>query len=45
MNTVRAELMRRGENAYTLDVVTPVRAAVAEVVTRWIRACRADGKA
>lgn len=45
MNTVRAELMRRGENAYTLDVVKPVRAAVGEVVRRWIVACRADGKA
>lgn len=45
MNTVREELARRGENAYTLDVVQPVRAAVGEVVKGWIRACRAEGKA
>ncbi len=45
MNTVRAELARRGENAYTIEVMKPVRPAVAEVVKRWIRACRADGKA
>ena len=45
MNTVRAELARRGENAYTLDVMKPARAAVREVVKRWIRACGADGKA
>jgi ketose-bisphosphate aldolase len=45
MNTVRAELARRGENAYTLEVMKPARAAVREVVKRWIRTCRADGRA
>jgi ketose-bisphosphate aldolase len=45
MNTVRAELARRGDNAYTLDVMKPARAAVREVVKRWIRSCRADGRA
>jgi ketose-bisphosphate aldolase len=45
MNTVRAELASRGENAYTLDVMKPARAAVREVVKRWIRTCMADGKA
>ena len=45
MNVVRAELIRRGENAYTLDVMKPVRPAVREVVQRWIRACRANGRA
>ena len=45
MNVVRAELIRRGENAYTLDVMKGVRPAVREVVQRWIRACRADGRA
>jgi ketose-bisphosphate aldolase len=45
MNTVRAELARRGVNAYTLDVMKPVRAAVREVVKGWIRSCRADGRA
>jgi fructose/tagatose bisphosphate aldolase len=45
MNTVRAELERRGLNAYTLDVMAPARAAVSEEVRRWIRVCMADGKA
>ena len=45
MNTVRAELISRGENAYTLDVMKPARAAVREVVKAWIRTCMADGKA
>jgi ketose-bisphosphate aldolase len=45
MNTVRAELSRRGDNAYTLDVMKPARAAVREVVKGWIRSCRADGRA
>jgi fructose/tagatose bisphosphate aldolase len=45
MNTVRAELIARGENAYTLDVMKPVRAAIREVVKRWIVTCMADGKA
>jgi len=45
MNSVRAELARRGENAYTLDVMPPARKAVREVVKQWIRSCRADGRA
>jgi ketose-bisphosphate aldolase len=45
MNAVRAELARRGENAYTLDVMKPARAAVREEVKKWIRCCMADGKA
>jgi ketose-bisphosphate aldolase len=45
MNSVRAELARRGDNAYTLDVMKPARAAVREVVKGWIRTCRADGRA
>jgi len=45
MNTVRAELERRGPNAYTLDVMAPARAAVREEVKKWIRVCMADGKA
>jgi ketose-bisphosphate aldolase len=44
MNAVRAELARRGENAYTLDVMPPARAAVREEVKKWIRSCMADGK-
>jgi ketose-bisphosphate aldolase len=44
MNAVRAELQRRGENAYTLDVMIPVRAAVRQEVKKWIRICMADGK-
>jgi len=45
MNAVRAELSRRGENAYTLDVMEPVREAVRDEVRKWIRFCMADGKA
>jgi ketose-bisphosphate aldolase len=45
MNTVRAELGARGENPYTLDVMKPAREAVREEVKKWIRVCRADGKA
>jgi len=45
MNAVRTELLRCGENAYTLDVMPPARAAVREEVKRWIRSCLADGKA
>ncbi len=44
MNTVRAELISRGENPYTLDVMKPARRAVREEVKKWIRVCRADGK-
>ncbi len=45
MNAVRAELIARGENPYTLDVMKPVRAAIREVVKQWIKVCMADGKA
>ncbi len=45
MNTVRAELARRGKNACTLDAMKPALAAVREVVKRWFRDCGADGKA
>jgi ketose-bisphosphate aldolase len=45
MNAVRKELIARGENPYTLDVMKPARAAVVEVVKQWIRVCMADGKA
>jgi fructose/tagatose bisphosphate aldolase len=45
MNTVRAELSRRRENAYTLDVMKPVREAVHNEVRKWIRICMASGKA
>jgi len=44
MNAVRAELSRRGENAYTLDVMEPVREAVRDEVRKWIQFCMADGK-
>lgn len=45
MNAVRAELSRQGENAYTLDVMKPARAAVRDEVRKWIRVCMAGGKA
>lgn len=45
MNAVRAQLIRLGENAYTLDVMKPVRKAIRDEVSKWIRICMADGKA
>jgi fructose/tagatose bisphosphate aldolase len=45
MNAVRTELLRRGSNAYTLDVMKPARQAVRDEVRKWIRICMADGKA
>lgn len=45
MNALRAELLRQGENAYTLDVMKPVREAVRDEVRKWIRTCMAEGKA
>jgi fructose/tagatose bisphosphate aldolase len=44
MNAVRSQLLRLGENAYTLDVMKPAREAVREEVKKWIRVCMADGK-
>jgi fructose/tagatose bisphosphate aldolase len=45
MNTVRKELIKRGENAFTFQIMNPARAAVKEVVKQWIKVCMADGKA
>jgi len=45
MNNLRRELIERGENPYTLDVVKPVIEKIKEVVSMWIRVCMADGKA
>jgi ketose-bisphosphate aldolase len=45
MNGMRSELMARGENQYTLDVLKRVMPDVKEVVRRWIRTCMANGKA
>ncbi len=45
MNTLRAELMERGENVYTLEVMKDVLPKITEVVKGWIRVLRADGKA
>lgn len=45
MNAVRKELLARGEDSYTFQIMKPARAAVREVVKQWIRVCMADGKA
>jgi len=45
MNGMREELSRLGPNAYTLDVVKPVKEKIKEVVKAWIRVCMANGKA
>lgn len=44
MNAVRKELISRGEDAYTLDVVEPARTAIREEVKRWIVRCNAADK-
>ena len=45
MNNMREELIRLGENPYTLDVVPPVKEKIKAVVKEWIRVCMANGKA
>lgn len=45
MNNMRSELIRLGENPYTLDVVKPVKEKIKEVVKNWIRVCGANNKA
>jgi ketose-bisphosphate aldolase len=45
MNAVREELIRRGEDAYTLDVMQCARTAIREEVKRWIIRCNAAYKA
>lgn len=45
MNSLRAELNRVGDNAYTLDVMRNVRNDIKEVVKGWIRTCMANNKA
>jgi ketose-bisphosphate aldolase len=44
MNAVRHELIRQGEDAYTLDVMEPARIAVREEVKRWIVRCDAENR-
>jgi ketose-bisphosphate aldolase len=44
MNSFRSDLMRMGENQYTLDIARPAMDKVKEAVRGWIRACMADGK-
>lgn len=44
MNNMRDELVKRGPNPYTLDVVKPVKEKIKEVVKAWICTCMADGK-
>ncbi|MCE5188393.1 MAG: class II fructose-bisphosphate aldolase [Eubacteriales bacterium] len=45
MNNMREELIRVGENPYTLDVVKPVMEQIKQVVKGWIRVCMANNKA
>ena len=44
MNNMREELVKRGVNPYTLDVIKPVKEKIREVVKGWIRVCGANGK-
>lgn len=45
MNNLREELIKRGQNPYTLDVIKPVKEKIKEVVKMWIRTCMVNGKA
>lgn len=45
MNNMREELIKRGPNPYTLDVIKPVKDKIREVVKMWIRVCMVNGKA
>lgn len=45
MNGMRRRLNSMPENPYTIDVVKPLLPEITEVVRKWIRAVRADGKA
>ena len=45
MNNLREELIKRGPDPYTLDVVKPVKEKIKDVVKMWIRTCMANGKA
>ena len=45
MNNMREELVKRGPNPYTLDVIKPVKEKIKEVVKMWIRVCMVNGKA
>ena len=45
MNSVRAELNRLGDNAYTLDVMAAVKENIKDVVKMWIHTCMTNGKA
>ena len=45
MNGMYAELKRRGDNPYTLDVVKPVMEEIKAVVKQWIRVCMVNDKA
>ena len=45
MNSLREELVKRGHNPYTLDVIKPVKEKIKEVVKMWIRICMVNGKA
>lgn len=45
MNNLREELVKRGPNPYTLDVIKPVKEKIKEAVKMWIRRCMVNGKA
>jgi len=45
MNSLREELVKRGSNPYTLDVIKPVKKKIKEIVKMWIRICMVNGKA
>lgn len=44
MNSLRDELIKRGYNQYTLDVIKPVKEEIKKVVKMWIRVCGTNGR-
>lgn len=45
MNGMRDELIKAGENAFTIDIVGPVKERIKAVVKEWIDVCMSEGKA
>ncbi len=45
MNSMRDELVKFGDNAFTIDIVGPVKERIKAVVKEWIGVCMSAGKA
>lgn len=45
MNSLRDELIKKGNNQYTLDIIKPVKEEIKKVEKMWIKVCMANGRA